>query len=130
MATDPSAADPRPPAGDATQALFRRLNRVVKPLVKAGLGSPLPVGLGAVVVETTGRSSGLPREVPLLGFRVGDRVVVSTVRERSQWVKNLEADDAAAVWYCGRRHDARATVQRGPLNLVTLGPDDDNGGED
>lgn len=109
---------------DLTRDAFRRLNRVVKPLVKAGLASPLPIGLGAVVLETTGRVSGQPREVPLLGFRVGDRVVVSTVRERSQWVRNLEADDAAAVWYCGRRHDARATIQRGPLNVVTLEPAD------
>jgi len=102
------------------QAIFRRLNRVVKPLVKAGLGSPLPIGLGAVVLESTGRVSGEPREVPVLGFRVGDRVVVSTVRSGSQWVKNLEADDQAAVWYSGKRHDATASVRRGPLNVVML----------
>ena len=109
---------------DPQQAIFRRLNRVVKPLVKAGLGSPLPIGLGAVVLESTGRVSGEPREVPVLGFRVGDRVMVSTVRSSSQWIKNLEADDQAAVWYGGKRHDATASVRRGPLNVVTLDGND------
>ncbi len=120
-------ADPTPPAdnSDISKALFRSLNRFVKPLVKAGLGSPLPVGLGAVVLESTGRISGEPREVPVLGLRVGDRVMVSTVRSDSQWVKNLEADDTAAVWYCGRKRDATATVRRGPLNVVTLESSED-----
>jgi deazaflavin-dependent oxidoreductase (nitroreductase family) len=104
----------------ATRDLFRSMNRFVKPLVKAGLGSPLPVGLGAVVLQSTGRKSGLPREVPVLGLRVGDRVIVSTVRGSSQWLKNLEADEDAAVWFCGQKHDATASVQRGALNIVTL----------
>lgn len=73
------------------------LNRLVRPLVKAGLGSPLPLGL-----------------------RVGDKVVVSTVREKSQWLKNVEANEQTAVWYCGRRHETNAAVRRGPLNVVTL----------
>ncbi len=105
---------------DFSKKLFANLNRFVRPAVKAGLGSPLPIGLGAVVLESTGRVSGKPREVPLLGLRVGDRVVVSTVRAASQWVKNLEAEDSAAVWYCGRRREATATVRRGPLNIVEL----------
>ena len=107
-------------ADDITRDVFRKMNRLVKPLVKAGLGSPLPLGLGAVVLENTGRVSGDTHEVPVLGLRVGRRVMVSTVRPGSQWVKNLEADDRAAVWYCGRRHETRATVQHGPLNIVTL----------
>jgi hypothetical protein len=95
---------------------------MVRPLVKAGLGSPLPLGLGAVVMEATGRTSGELREMPLLGLRLGDKVVVSTVREKSQWLKNVEANDETAVWYCGRRHETTATVRRGPLNVVTLSP--------
>ena len=50
----------------------------------------------------------------------GDTVVVSTVRERSQWLKNVAANDKTAVWYWGRRHTTTATVRRGPLNVVTL----------
>ncbi len=108
---------------DPSQQLFRTLNRFVKPLVKAGLGSPLPVGLGAVILESKGRVSGKQREVPVLALRFGSKYVVSTVREDSQWVKNLEADDEAAVWSCGKRNTARASVQRGPLNIVVLDKD-------
>ncbi|MFT7475175.1 MAG: hypothetical protein ACI81L_002112 [Verrucomicrobiales bacterium] len=111
-------------SNDISKAVFRNVNRVVKPLVKVGLGSPLPIGLGAVVLESTGRVSGEPREVPVLGFRVGNRVLVSTVRSGSQWLKNLEADDQAAVWFCGKRRDATASVRRGPLNIVTLDASD------
>ena len=113
----PDSSTSRP---DITQEFFRTLNRFVKPVVKAGLGSPLPLGLGAVVLESTGRSSGKTREVPVLGLRVGDRVIVSTVRGDSQWLRNLEVDDRAAVWFCGSRREATANVQRGPLNVVTL----------
>lgn len=115
-------ASKTPTSADPMRAMFRSLNRVVRPLVRAGLGSPLPVGLGAVVMENTGRVSGKTREVPLLGFRIGDRVLVSTVRDESQWLKNIEAESDTAVWYCGRRHETSAAVHRGALNIVTLSP--------
>ena len=112
---------PTPQKTSPIAPLFRMLNAVVLPLAKAGLGSPLPVGAGVVVLETTGRRSNLPRQVPLAATRLGDRITVSTVRKDSQWVGNLEADRNAAVWLNGKRRDVVATsIGRGPLTTVEL----------
>ncbi len=110
----------RSPVELVSAKAFSTLNRFIKPLVKAGFGSPLPVGPGLVLLETTGRKSGLPREVPLVAYRFGDRVRVSTVRGNSQWVRNLEQDDSPAVWVGGRRRPASAVVDIGPVSRATL----------
>jgi deazaflavin-dependent oxidoreductase (nitroreductase family) len=112
---------------DAQQALtrtaFRTLNSVVRPAVQAGAGNPLPVGGGAIVLETTGRVSGEPRQVPLVATRVGGTLGVSTVRGDSQWLRNIEADPHVTVHLCGRPQSATATVRRGALNTVLLALD-------
>ena len=99
---------------------FRALNRIVLPAVKAGVGSPWPIGAGLVVLETTGRKSGQPRQVPLVAARLGSRIAVSTVRANSLWVKNLEAEPAASVWIDGRKRDATASVDTGALTVANL----------
>lgn len=100
---------------------FRRINRVVLPAVDAGFANPLPIGLGAVVLETTGRVTGKPRRVPLLSWRVGNRLVVSSVRSDSQWFANLEAaPNSASVRINGRFRSTAASLTRGPLNVAVL----------
>jgi deazaflavin-dependent oxidoreductase (nitroreductase family) len=106
----------------AARAAFRLLNRAVLPPAKAGLTAPPPFGNGVVVLETTGRASGEPRQVPVAAVRVGDRFVVSTVRDNSQWLRNLEREPGATVWTWGRAHPVTATVRRGPINVVVLTP--------
>lgn len=104
-----------------TRNAFRTLNSVVLPAVKAGIGTPiLPLGAGLVVLETTGRKSGKPRQVPLAATRLGDRLIVSTVRGDSLWIKNLEADPNGLVWIGGTKRPVTAEIDRGPLTIATL----------
>jgi F420H(2)-dependent quinone reductase len=67
-------------------------NQIAEAIVRAGIGGPCCVGLGLVIVETKGRKTGVERCVPVLANRVGNSLFVSTVRENSQWVRNLKAD--------------------------------------
>jgi deazaflavin-dependent oxidoreductase (nitroreductase family) len=101
---------------------FRLLNQAVSAPVKAGFASPGPIGPGIVVLETIGRRSGLPRQVPLAAVRVGERLIVSTVRGNSRWLSNLEADPSAQVWSCGESTPVTARVYRGALNVAVLDP--------
>ncbi|HLF84340.1 MAG TPA: nitroreductase/quinone reductase family protein [Blastocatellia bacterium] len=87
---------------------FRGLNQFVEPLVRAGVGAPLLFPAGAIVIETRGRKSGRRTKVPLMAALVGDLVVVSTVRRRSNWLRNLAAHPEVYYWLRGREREATA----------------------
>jgi deazaflavin-dependent oxidoreductase (nitroreductase family) len=92
---------------------FRMLNRVVEPMVRAGLGSPRIVPGGLIVLEATGRKTGRRIRTPLVATRLGGYVIVATGRGgRSQWVHNLSANPKVRFWLAGRPRDARAFVIR------------------
>lgn len=78
--------------------LLAPLNAFATPLIKAGLGSPWPFGSGFVVLEIPGRVTANRYEVPLMSWTSPGHVVVSTVRGRSQWLRNLAAAGQITVW--------------------------------
>lgn len=93
------------------QAIFRRLNAVVEPAVRCGIGSPTLAPASLIVLETVGCKSGLRRRTPLWSMRAGRYRLVSTARgKRSFWVKNLLQQPAVSFYLGGRRRDAQAIV--------------------
>jgi hypothetical protein len=99
----------------------RWVNSVVEPLVRSGVTSALPLGPAIVAVETVGRRTQRARTVPLLAFRFGNRVVVSTVRNRSDWFANLSSMREARVWLGGEPRRSQVDVDEGQgLRTATL----------
>lgn len=61
------------------------------------------------VLETTGRSSGLPRRTPVGGRRVGDAFwLVAEFGHKAQYVRNIQADPKVRVRIAGRWHHGSA----------------------
>ncbi|MDF0530065.1 nitroreductase/quinone reductase family protein [Tsukamurella sp. 8F] len=65
---------------------------------------------GEAVLETIGRTSGLPRQTPVGGRLDGETFwLVSEFGRRSQYVRNLEADPRVRVRIGSRWHEGIAT---------------------
>ncbi|MEV0093438.1 nitroreductase/quinone reductase family protein [Streptomyces sp. NPDC050738] len=97
------------------------------------IGNPLLRRLPTqTLLETTGRTSGLPRRTPVGGRRVGQEFwFVSEYGERSQYVRNILAQPQVRVrikgrWHTGTAHpvpgdDARARLRTLPrLNSAAV----------
>lgn len=75
--------------------------RVANPLLRR-----LPI---QTLLETTGRKSGQPRATPIGGRRVGREFwLVSEYGEKSQYVRNIQADPRVRLRLHGRWHTGTA----------------------
>jgi deazaflavin-dependent oxidoreductase (nitroreductase family) len=81
------------------------------------IGNPITRLLpGQTLLETTGRKSGLPRRTPVGGRRIGREFwLVSEYGDKSQYVRNIQADPHVRVRVKGRWH----------AGVAHLLPDDD-----
>ena len=98
---------PSPPYYRAPGQLTHRLmNPLVALLTSAGLSV-----WGSRLLETTGRSSGLPRRTPVnLHELDGNRYLVSP-RGEGQWVRNVRAAGGHLTLLLGRRREAVVAVE-------------------
>ena len=97
--------------GEVEISLFSALNRLVEPGVRAGFGSLWIFPVGLIVLETTGRKTGLPQRVPLLAAMIAGHIVVSTVRvQQSQWLRNALEDPDVRYWVRGQELHGRAII--------------------
>ncbi len=79
------------------------------------MANPISRRLGTqTLLETTGRVSGRPRVTPLGGRRVGDSFwFVSEFGERSQYIRNIRADNRVRLRLHGHWHSGIAHVLNG-----------------
>ncbi|WP_326835535.1 nitroreductase/quinone reductase family protein [Amycolatopsis rhabdoformis] len=98
-------------ASTEDSARGRRWHRLVTTFQRR-VGNPVLSRLpGQILLETTGRTSGLPRRTPVGGRRIGDEFwLVSEFGTRSQYVRNLQADPRVRVRLRGRWHAGTAHV--------------------
>jgi deazaflavin-dependent oxidoreductase (nitroreductase family) len=100
---------------------------VFNPLVRAAARAGLPTP-SVVILETTGRRSGMPRRVPVTRMVDGDRLWIVTEHGRkAAYVRNIEADPRVRVrigrrWRSGTAHvladdDWRERQRRMPNKL-------------
>ena len=94
----------------AEALFFKNLNRIARPLIKSGAGSPGPLPTGLIILETIGRKTGRQFETPVVASMFGQYLLVGTVRNRSQWIKNLAAQAEVNYWIKGSTRTADVTV--------------------
>ena len=102
-----------------TPALIWRLtrigNRLVRRLIPRGLG---PKNL-VLVLTTTGRKSGLPRQTPLQFELIDGVYYVGSARGvQADWYRNLVANPKVQVQVQGRRFNAAAEPVTDPQEIA------------
>ena len=90
--------------------ILKPLNEALMPALRLGIANPLPLTSGLVLLEVIGRKSGRVSTVPLVCTDYGELLAVSTVRNNSQWVRNLAANPNASIWLRGRQLPVTAAV--------------------
>jgi deazaflavin-dependent oxidoreductase (nitroreductase family) len=78
----------------------RQLNRSMSALARRGISI-----WGSRILEVRGRTSGLPRRVPVNPLDLDDGRYLVSPRGQTEWVRNVRADDGHLSLLLGRRRE-------------------------
>ena len=110
MSTEPMPAKQREPIAASLHFIPRVIKPVQSTLVRI-FRRYFEYAPGWVLLTTTGRKTGLPREVLLPCERFpGAMIVISTYGTRADWIRNIARDPRVRVTSAGWVLDARAEV--------------------
>lgn len=99
------------------QQFFRRLNKVVEPLVRRGFGSLKLAPASLIVLESIGFKSGQSRRTPLWSLRFGRYRIIATARgKRSFWVRNLQKNPEVRYFVGGESLHSEAILMAPDFN--------------
>lgn len=104
---------------------FAALHRIVNPVVKWLLGSPLHGALSdsLLVLEYEGHRSGRVHSLPVQYARSGDEIIVLVgAWEQKQWWRNLSERAPVRVLLRGRWRDADAIAYPGSRHAADVAP--------
>ena len=101
--------------------LFARINKVVEPAVRCGVGSSVLAPASLIVLQTLGVKRGKLRSTPLWSWRLGRYRIVGTVRgKRYFWVKNLQQQPQISYYLGGIERHARAVIISNSLHSQSI----------
>lgn len=119
MTTSPSTPTTGSPHYRAPGWITRNVfNRSVSRLTKLGISV-----MGSRVLETTGRTSGQPRQTPVNLLTIDGHEYLVSPRGESQWIRNARADGGRLSLLLGRKRQAYTAHQLGaddPEAIVVL----------
>jgi len=111
-----SAPTPNPMHYKAPGWFTRNIfNRAVAGLTWLGISV-----MGSRVLETTGRTSGLPRRTPVNLLRLDGREYLVSPRGHGQWVRNVRAADGRLALLLGRKRQAYVARELSPDDPATV----------
>ena len=90
--------------------LLKTVGSSLTPWIEMGVGNPWLWPTGAVVIEVTDKDSEKTYKLPLTATRIGNLILLTSLRRQSGWLQNMITTPEVRYWFAGRPRLAKAFV--------------------